>query len=189
MRNSLSFLPLASGLLVLVLSLGVAILTVTSRNNAPSSQNVTTKATEANASLSLTPNDATYTYTPGQTYNLGIILDSAGISVDGADVVINFDPTLAQVVDSKVSTTTLLEQYPLNSVDNIKGLIRFSGLTFNSKPLTGIMGTFKFRPLGKGEVNFTFDFTPGATTDSNIAEHATAQDVLKTVTNGHYVFQ
>lgn len=182
-------MPLASGLLVLILSLGVAVLTITSRNNSATPQNVNTQATEVFPSLAFTPDKATYTYTPNQTYNLGIVLDSDGKTVDGADVVINFDPTKVQVVDTKVATTTLLEQYPLNSVDNVKGKIRYSGLTFNFKPITGIIGTFKFRPLGKGEVNFTFDFTPGATTDSNIAEHATAQDILKTVTNGSYFFQ
>lgn len=188
MRNSLSFLPLASGLLVLVLSLAVAILTVTSKNAAPS-QNVTSKASEAISSLALTPDKATYSFSSGQTYTVGIVLDAAGKSVDGTDVVINFDPAKVQIVDSKVSTTTLLEQYPLNSIDNVKGKIRYSGLTFNSKPLTGIIGTFKFRPLGKGEVNFAFDFTSGATTDSNIAEHGTAQDILGKVTNGNYIFQ
>ncbi len=194
MRNSFSYLPLASGLLVLVLALGVAVLTVTSRNSSnqqasTTSQNVTTKAAEDVPSLSLSPAKANYTYTAGQSYTLGIILDSAGKTIDGVDVIINFDPTRAQVIDSKVNTASLFEQYPLNSVDNTKGKIRFSGLTFNPKPVTGIIGTFRFQSLGKGEVNFSFDFTLGATTDSNIAEHGSAKDVLGKVTNGTYFFK
>lgn len=180
----MSYLPLASGLLVLVLSLAVAVLTVTNRQ-----VSVSTKAAQETASLALNPASGDYFFDTTTTYPVGIILDSGGKTTDGFDAVINFDPTKAQVVDTKVSPATLFEEYPVNTIDNKKGQIKFSALTFNAKPTTGIVGSFRFKPLAKGEINFTIYFLPGATTDSNIAEHGTAKDILGSVTNGRFVFK
>ncbi|MBI3559065.1 hypothetical protein HY085_01600 [Candidatus Gottesmanbacteria bacterium] len=184
MKTPLSYLPLASGLLVLVLSLAVAVLTVTSKK-----VSVSTKAVQETASLALNPASGDYLFDLTTAYPVGIVLDSGGKNIDGLDAVINFDPAKAQVVDTKISPTTLFEEFPINLVDNKKGQIKFSALTFSAKPATGIVGTFKFRPLAKGEINFTIYFIPGATTDSNIAEHGTAKDVLGGITNGRFVFR
>lgn len=186
MKSPLSYLPLASGFLVLVLSLAVGVLTVTSKNT---NQQTGTKAAENAATFALSPATGDYIYASGVTYPVGIIMDSAGRSVDGVDVIINFDPKKAKVVDSKISAATLFENVLANSVDNAKGQIKFSGVTFNPKPLTGIVGTFRFQPLSSGTVTFSFDYTPKSTTDSNIAEHGTALDVLGGVTNGSYTFK
>lgn len=184
MKTPLSYLPLASGLLVLVLSLAVAVLTVTNKK-----VSVSTKAAQETASLALNPASGDYLFDATTAYPVGIVLDSGGKNTDGFDAVINFDPTKAQVVDTKISPTTLFEEFPINTVNNKKGQVKFSALTFNAKPATGIVGTFKFKPLVKGEINFSFYFTPGATTDSNIAEHGTAKDILGSVTNGRFVFK
>lgn len=186
MRSRLSYLPLAAGMLVLVLSLAVGVLTVTSRS---SSQNLSTKATLESASLSLSPQNGDYTFTPGTFYPVGILVDSADKSIDGVDVVINYDPAKVKIVEPTLATTSLFEQYPLNSVNNVKGEIKLGGATFSDKPVTGIVATFRFQPLLKGEVNFTFSFTPGATTDSNVAEHTTAKDILGKVENGRFFFR
>ncbi len=194
MKNSLAWLPVASGLLVLVLALGLTFVTVASKNGggqlaSGGNQNLNANASEVVPSLSLSPDSQTYAYVSGQSTQVGILVDSGAKSIDGVDVVISFDPTAAQVVETKINPTTLLPEVPLNKVDNATGKIRFSALTFEAKPVAGILGMFAFKPLKKGEVNFSFDFTPGVTTDSNIAEHATAADVLGKVTNGTYQFK
>lgn len=186
MRNPWSYLPISAGILVLVLSLALGVLTVTSKRP---SQSLTTKAAVANASLALSPATGDYTFAVGTSYPVGIVLDSAGKTIDGVDIVINFDPTKARVEGTSLSTTSIFEQYPQNEVDNARGIIKLSGLTFTPKPLTGIITTFRFQPLVKGEVNFTFSFTPGATTDTNIADHDTAKDILGSVENGRYFFR
>lgn len=187
MRSPLSYLPLAAGMLVLVLSLALGVLTVTSKNNL--SQNLSTKATMEVASFSLSPLTGTYNFVSGTSYPVGILVDSAGKSIDGVDIILNFDPKKVQVVGTTVATTSIFEQYLTNSVDNVNGVIKLSGLTFNTKPITGIVGTFRFQPLIKGEVTFNFQFTPGATTDSNVADHTTGKDILGNVQNGAYSFQ
>lgn len=184
-------MPVATGLLVLTLSLAVAFLTVNSPNqkNLASSQRLQTEADVSGATLALSPATGDYTFSPNTTYPLGIVLDSADKNVDGVDVVINFDPNKVRIVTTAVTTTTLFEEFPQNKVDNLRGQIKFSALTFTPKPTTGIVGTFSLKPLVKGEINLTFAFTPGATTDSNVAEHATAKDVLVKVANARYNFR
>lgn len=192
MKNLLHWAPVASGFLVLVLSMFVAVMTVSNRNatdNLAATQNLSTKAAEQMASLALSPSSGDYNYTLNATYPVGIVLDSAGKSVDGVDVIIRFDPKKAQVVSSRVATTNLFEEFPQNLIDNNLGRVRFSALTFNSRPVTGIIGTFTFKPLAKGIVDFTFDYTVGSTKDSNIAERGSARDILGQVTNGSYTFR
>lgn len=190
MRSSLSWLPIASGMLVLVLSLGLALTTVVNRGSGgpAGNQNITSQASSSNPTISLTPGTGNFTYSAGLNYPVGIVLDSAGKSVDGVDVVISFDPAKVQIVGGKVNASSLFSEIPLNTVDLAKGKIRFSALTFDAKAATGIVGTFSFRPLSKGEVNFSIDFVPGASTDSNIAEHGSAVDVLGGVENATYTF-
>lgn len=192
MRSFFSWLPLASGFLVLVLAMVVAVLTVTSRNNASnlaSSQDIRTSAAESAAVLSLSPATGDFSLSSGATIPVGIVVDSAGKSIDGVDVIMSFDPTRVTVVSPQVTPTGLFEESPLNQIDNTAGTIRFSALTFNAKPAAGIVGTFAFKPKVAGEITFTFAFTPGATTDSNVADHQSAKDILGKVENGRYNFK
>jgi hypothetical protein len=189
MKSPLSYLPLASGFLVLVLSLAIGVLTVTSKNTLVSpSQNMSTKAAQETGSLSLSPATGDYSFAAGTSYPVGIIVSSGEKSLDGVDIIINFDPKMAQVV-GKVTTANLFEQYMVNSIDNVSGQIKLGALTFTPKPVTGVVGTFKFTPLKPGTVDFTFVFTPGSTTDTNLAETKTARDVLGSVENASYVFK
>ena len=110
-------------------------------------------------------------------------------SVDGVDIIINFNPKKVAVVGSKISTANVFEESPANVVDNINGQIRLSSLTFKARPVTGIIATFQIKHLVRGIADFTFQFTPGNTTDSNVAEHGTAKDVLGKVENGSYTFK
>ncbi len=191
MKSSLSWLPIASGMLVLVLSLGLAFVTVTSRGSTgelANSQKLQTQAAVTVPTLSLTPATGEFEFDTTSTYPVGIILDSGGRDVDGADVVITYDPTKVQIVGAKVNPTNVFPEIPLNEVDAQVGKIRFSGLTFNPQPVTGVIGTFSFKPLTAGEVNFQIDYVAGATTDSNVAEHGSAVDVLGGVENARYTF-
>lgn len=192
MKSLLHWAPIASGFLVLVLSMFVAVLTVSQRNssgNLANTQSLSTKASVSSASLSLSPASGSYDFSPTASYPLGIVLDTRGKSIDGVDVLINFDSNKAQVVGSKVSTTALFEEFPQNVVDNVKGQIRFSALTFDAKPKTGIVGTFTFKPRSVGQVDFNFEYTFGSTKDSNVADHDSGKDILGEVSNGSYSFR
>lgn len=192
MNNVFKWIPLASGLLVLVLSLTVAVLTVSSKNSplaGVTSQNLSTHAAVSAANLALSPAMGDFVLSPTVTYPVGIVVDSGGKIADGVDVIINYDPKKVMVVNSQVSMASMFQQYPQNKVDNVKGEIRVSGLTFDPKPVVGIMGTFLIKPLAKGDVTLTIQFMPGTTTQSTIAEHGSALNVLGSVTNAKYTFR
>lgn len=192
-KSLLTYLPIATGVLVLVLSLGVAVFTVTKRNSVGElaiDQDLRTQASQVSLpNLSLSPENESYVFSAGQTYPVGIILDSGDSEIDGVDVVIMFDPKKARVVTNQVSSAGLLEQVPLNRVDNITGKIIFSALTFKPKVVNGILGSFRFEPLVTGQVDFKFDFKLGATVDSNVAQHGSANDALGKVVNATYTFK
>lgn len=193
MKSLLTYLPIATGVLVLVLSLGVAVFTVTKRNSVGElaiDQDLRTQASRVSLpNLSLSPENESYVFSAGQSYPVGIILDSGDSEIDGVDVVITFDPKRARVATSEVANAGLLDQVPLNRVDNVNGKIRFSALTFKPKKVNGILGSFRFEPLGVGQVDFKFDFKLGATVDSNVAQHGSASDALGKVVDGTYTFK
>lgn len=173
------------------MSLALAVLVVTGKGSGvvPASQDVRSQAAEVSGSLTLSPASGDYSFSSTQTFPVGIIVDSAGKSVDGVDVILNFDPRMVQVIGSAIAPTGMFEKVVQNSVDNKSGQVKFSALTFSPKPETGILATFQIKPLTAGVANFNFDFTLGKTTDSNIAEHATARDILGKVGNGSYNFR
>lgn len=185
MRSPLSWLPFVSGMVVLVLSLGVAVVVVTNRST---SQDIRSQAAATTGTLSLSPALGNYTFSANQTYPVGIVVDSKNTAIDGVDVIIKFDPKKAAVSPNSLVATGLFERVVVSQIDNTAGVVRFSALTFSPKPATGIAATFNFKALGAGTVGFTFDFTPGATTDSNIAEHGTAKDILSKVENATFNF-
>ena len=189
MKSRLAYLPVASGFLVLVLSLVVGALKINSNRNTTLSQNLSTKAAAENATLALSPASGDYTMDTKTSYPVGIILNSGGREIDGVDIIINFDPKKVTVEGTTVTTTNSFEQYLVNKIDNVAGKIRLSALTFTAKPVTGIVGTFRFRPVVRGAVNFNFEFTPGATTDTNVADHASAKDILGSVVNASFNFK
>ncbi len=193
MKSLLTYLPVASGILVLVLSLGVAVVTLTQKNSVGElaiDQDLRTQASSvALPSLALSPEREDYVFSAGQTYPVGILLDSGSDEIDGVDVVILFDPTKVKVASSEITNAGLLEQVSLNKIDNVNGKIRFSALTFTPKKVNGILGSFRFQPLTTGEVSFAFDFKPGATVDSNVARHGSASDALDRVVDALYTFK
>ncbi len=109
---------------------------------------------------------------------------------DGSDVILKFDPNVLSVAsdsaDKKpVSITALYQDYPQNSVDPSAGIIAVSGITSVKEGIVpnGAIGSiiFQAKKIGKAEVSI--DFTPGKTTDSNIVETGTSNDLLSEVKN------
>lgn len=186
--NRFSYIPLFLGLTVLTLSLGVAVLVVT--NKPGTTQDVRTQAADTTGSLGLSPASGQYTFSATQTIPVGIIIDSAGKKLDGADIIITFDPKKVQIVGSTVAMTTVFDKVLVNTVDSSKGEIRLGALTFNPKPVTGIVGTFSIKPVMPGTVDLNFYFLgSGATIDSNLAENGTAVDVLGKIENASFNFK
>lgn len=136
---------------------------------------------QAAATLALSP--STDSISIGDEFDIEIIVDTDGVDVDGVDAVIDYDNTRLSVVS--VTEGTIFSTYPLNEVSS--GTISLSGIDlttpFNG---TGTLGTIRFRALQEGTADVEFDFTPGSTTDSNVADSITTDDILDSVTDGSY---
>jgi len=175
------------GLILLVLLIGVYFLLVKENKIQPVSL--------SSNSISLSP--TTGNYKVDQTFDVNILIDTAGKTIDGVDILyLKFDPKILEVVDSSTTTSgiqikqgTIFSMYLGNSVDNNTGKIAISGLVqpgTNGFKGSGVFATITFKAKASGDAKVTFDFTPGSTKDANMVEHGTAKDILGKVINADY---
>lgn len=146
---------------------------------------VTTTRSEARQSpvtLALFPEKGVFK----DKFSVDLLLLNQEKILDGVDVVLNYDPQRLAVEENKVEAGKLFDEVMINKVEPEKGKIRFSTLTLSPKRAQGKLATVHFKVLKPGETIVTFDFVPGATTDSNVAEDGSAQDVLTRVISGAY---
>jgi len=146
--------------------------------------------------LSLSPSSGTHTL--GQTFEVNILLDTAGKSVDGVDIhYLNYNPKAMEVQDEDTNAAgvqirqgSLFPTYIGNTVDTTNGRISISGIVSPGGSGFSGAGTFAtvvFKALTASPSSaVTIDYTSGLTTDSNIVEHGTITDVLAVVINGNY---
>lgn len=126
---------------------------------------------------------------------VSIIIDTEGINTVAADAFIRFNPNEIEIIDqnpsvggTQISTGHVYETYPGNRVD--PGIIRLTGFNrsgfFNGR---GILGTIKFKGKpGVQSSGFQFDFQPGSSVDSNIA-NVDSNDILSSANNAHFQFK
>lgn len=144
------------------------------------------------ATLTLTP--STGTFNKGCDFTVSIDLDTAGAQTDGTDAILHYDPARFSTNNSKiVANTNMYPDFPGTNVDQT-GKITISGLASVATPFTGkgSLATITFTVLPTAQTTasaVTFEFDPndkGKTTDSNVVERGTVQDVLNAVFNGNY---
>ncbi len=129
---------------------------------------------------------------------VSIEIDTEGVTSDAANVLVHYDPTKIEIVDTNPSAAGIqirngnaYEAYADNTVLSGSGVIRLTGFSFISH-LSGraTFGTIIFRGRpGAADANFTIEYVAGSTTDSNIAEYLTSDDLLTGVGNGAYTFR
>jgi hypothetical protein len=145
------------------------------------------------ATLALSP--AAQTVSVGNTFTVSILLDTTGQSIYGVDIYsLRYDPTALEAQDAnstaagvQIQAGTLMTDVQYNTVNSVAGAIQFSqtaATTGGNYSGIGTLATVTFKALKSGPTNVTFDFTPGSTTDTNVAVLYT--DVLTAVTNGSY---
>lgn len=108
----------------------------------------------------------------------------------GTDLIINYNPKLLSVDDSgtgqnPVTSGTIYHDYPLNSVDPNLGRITVSAISDSTGGVLadGLFGSIVFTAKAPGLVNITLDFSPGKTTNSNVTESGTGNNLLEKVNN------
>ena len=127
---------------------------------------------------------------------IDIILDTQGVSSNAADAVILFNPAEVDIEDqngsvpgTQIKPGTIYQIYAGNLVNESQSKILLTAFSvmgdFNGSGLLGSI-FFKTKP-GVSSTTFQFDFTPGSSIDSNIAD-GTGNDVLSSVNVGSYTF-
>jgi hypothetical protein len=149
-------------------------------------------ATASAATLTLTPSSKALNV--GDTLTVDIMLDAQGQKIDGVDLqALNYNPYFLQLQDAdsatqgvQISAGSLMPNTLANSADTVNGKIVFSQITNAGSTYTGSgkLATATFKALVAGTAKLTLNFTPGATTDTNVA--SSGGDVLTSVTNGQY---
>ncbi len=129
---------------------------------------------------------------------VSINVNTEGRVSDAANILIHYNPALVEIIDANPSAAGIqirngnaYEAYADNIVLPAAGLIRLTGFSFLERLSDqGVFGTIIFRGRpGVTNANFTIDFLAGSTTDSNIAEYLTSDDLLTSVANGAYTFR
>lgn len=113
---------------------------------------------------------------------ISVMLNTAGVRVNGAGAQITFDPNYLTAV--RVHPSDIFADYPAAIIDNGTGKITISGISASADDL--FIGEAKFadlvfRPHRQGTSKVQFVFMPGSTTDSNIAVMTGNGDILAKV--------
>lgn len=107
-------------------------------------------------------------------------------SVRGTDIVIKYDPKVLEATSGAFEKGTSYKEYSNLLVDSRLGTIQISGFTaINERAVsgTGVFGTLNFKAKQALKTQLTLDFTQGLTTDSNIVDAKSNQDILEKVFN------
>ena len=106
---------------------------------------------------------------------------------------LNYNPALLEIQDEDLTQTgiqispgSLMPSTVANIVDASTGKISFSQITSGNTTFTGsgVLATARFKALAAGTANAVFDFTPGSTSDTNVASGGV--DILTSVAGGSY---
>lgn len=113
---------------------------------------------------------------------------SSDKNTDGSDIIIKFDPNLLGVepVGTQklpVILGSLYQDYPVNTLDAKTGEIVISGISTAQGGVlgNGLLGSIVFTAKKPGEARIAIDFTKGSTTDSNVLQTGTGEDILSAV--------
>lgn len=148
---------------------------------------------------------ATYSISPasgnfsiGCTSSIDIIINATAESTNAAEIEITYDPSKINIIDQNPSASGIqimqgdaFNAYLINNVNTGTGKINLAAANFFSN-LTSqkLFAKIIFTPLpGATTSSFITTFTGvGNTTDSNIADSSTNNDILTAVTNGSFSY-
>lgn len=126
------------------------------------------------------------TFKPGETIPVRIKVWTGGYNSSGTDIVLNYNPRVLQASPAAFIRGKIYSDYPLVSVDVVKGIIRISGAAASAKQAfagAGDFGIFKFIARNKGTTDLVLDFKKGETSDTNVMGVSGSEDLLQLVKN------
>ena len=156
------------------------------------------QAAVAPPAFELSPSSGTY-YLSCETVTVDMRIYTDNTETDSANIIIDYDDTMATITDEdggtpgiQIATGSAYNNHASYTVDESGDRILMTGFniatTYNSGAGYGTFGSFTLTPIGAGTANFNIDFTPASTTDSNIAETVTSNDILNDVGDASFTF-
>lgn len=114
----------------------------------------------------------------GEVFKVGVWADTGGLETDAADVELFYDPETLLVLSLKKGD--IFDEYPELSFDDEKGTIVIRGVDLPGEAFVGngMMGEITFKAKAVGKTGVEFNFEVGETTDSNLVQTGTAEDIL-----------
>lgn len=117
---------------------------------------------------------------------VSIRLATGGRNIIAADAVLRYDPNFLEATGSAFfAGGDTFGDYPTTEVDSQNGVIRISGIGGIDDSFNGIgeLASLNLKAKKLGKTTLSVEFTPGDTTDSNIIETNSTQDILGEVFN------
>jgi hypothetical protein len=111
-------------------------------------------------------------------FNVNLYLNTGGKLINAIDALLNFPQSLLEVKEISFSS-----RFPTNikSFDNSTGKIEIHSAAFSVGDISssnGTVATVKFKSKAEGTASVYFTCNPGQTTDSNILESGTSNDII-----------
>lgn len=147
------------------------------------------------ASFSFSPSNGVFKTECVQSVD--IIINAEGQSTNAAEATIFFNPGQVTVVDSLPDTPGIQVNpggafygYFINEADNSTGVIRLVGASIDYNLTSSArFATIEFISSAPS-TSFSIEFSgAGVTTDSNIADSQSGNDILTSVGSGSYIFE
>lgn len=126
------------------------------------------------------------TYTIGEKTTTTVVFKGMNIKVASFGLVIHYDPKTVKIIDIKpTKTTTTLAGKKIDAKIGIitASLLIPAGQFINTDQE---IASIQWQAIAQGEGYLTFDFTPQKTTDTNVGEFGTGNDVLTSIVNTQY---
>lgn len=120
-------------------------------------------------------------YKVGTGIDLAITFEAPGRKLDGADIVLLFDPKVVNALG--FTEGTYFKLFPRKDIDNTAGKVSITALdAVPTEPISGkkTLGIIHFQAQKEGKSEIRFDFGKGSTTKTGLVESGTSVNILGT---------
>jgi Cohesin domain/Periplasmic copper-binding protein (NosD) len=134
------------------------------------------KVPTSSGTISLSP--ANGSYRVNQSFSVNIQANSSGLQLDGADMVVHYDPTVLKVTNMVAGT--IFADTPTLANNPAIGEINIGGIANKGQPVivSGTLATIQFQVIGSGQTNVTLDFAQNSKARTGMTQDSTAAEVL-----------
>lgn len=127
----------------------------------------------------------------GGQFTLKIAFSAPGKRIDGADVILRFDPQMLQALEATAGTYFSL--YPRKEIKK-EGTIQVTAFTPSSDKILSesdeiLFLTVSFKALKAGVSQITFDYQKGRTNLTTLVESKTSKNILGSVNQAKIIIQ